>query len=166
MARTSKEDALTPDELRRLLSYDQETGVFTRLVRVHMAKAGERAGHRRRDGYWTVGINKAEYLAHRLAWLYVHSEWPAQMIDHIDGNPSNNAVANLREATPVLNQQNRRKARSDSSLPMGVCRNRHGFRARIRHHGRELTIGTFKTPEQAYVAYVDAKRRLHSGATL
>ena len=52
-----------------------------------------------RTGHIRICIMRVKYLAHRLAWLYVTGSWPSQDIDHIDGDPTNNRFANLREVT-------------------------------------------------------------------
>lgn len=60
------------------------------------------------EGYVRVSFQGRQHRAHRLAWLYVHGEWPAGMIDHINRSSDDNRIANLREATPAENQRNRR----------------------------------------------------------
>lgn len=166
----SKQDKVTAAFVRELFHYDPETGVFTRLVTRQGlgARAGDVAGTLKPSGYLTIWICGANHMAHRLAWLYVHGKWPAHEIDHIDGNRANNAIANLRDVTRSVNHENLRSARSDSAHGfLGVSPFRKKWwKARITVNGKFQHLGTFRTPEEAHAAYLEAKRRLHVGCTI
>ena len=100
---------LTAERLRALLDYDPVTGVFTwKATRTGQAVAGRIAGGALHTGYHRIQIDGRAFLAHRLAWLYVHEVWPQGQIDHINGVKADNRIANLREATASQNGQNRR----------------------------------------------------------
>ncbi len=162
---------LTAEQLRAAVSYDPETGIFTRIVRASRIAAGTIAGHVTFHGYLVFHVRGVEYFSHRLAWLYVFDRWPMAQIDHIDGNRTNNRIANLREATNSINHQNMRKARTDnvSSGLLGVYAYNHGgarWRAQIFFDGRHHHLGIFSTPQEAHAAYVEAKRRFHEGCTI
>jgi hypothetical protein len=158
---------LTAARLRELYLYDAATGVFTRRVSIRQFKAGEVAGFRcgRGGAYVAIKIDQSIYFAHRLAWLYVHGEWPAQFIDHINGNPSDNRIANLRDVSNEVNAQNKRRARGGSGL-MGAYPKYRKFRSYIHVDGEQRWIGSFNTAEEANAAFIDAKRRLHQGCTI
>lgn len=159
---------LTAQRLREVLSYDAVTGVFTRRVRSgNGVKVGDVAGGKHGGGYITISVLGRKYLAHRLAWLYVHGQWPAGEIDHIDGRRDRNTFANLRDVSRSVNQQNQRQSRSDSTHGFfGVTRNGTGWAARIWIGGKHFHLGTFDAPELAQIAYINAKRQLHSGCTI
>jgi len=55
------------------------------------------AGSVHSTGYVRIGVDGGKYTAHCLAWLYTHGVWPSDQIDHINGNRSDNRIANLRE---------------------------------------------------------------------
>lgn len=158
---------LTAQRLRELLVYNANTGAFIwRISRQGPgAKAGTSAGTRRADGYINIKIDGEKHWAHRLAWLYTHDFWPLHGIDHIDGDPSNNRLANLRDVTHALNIQNvrREKRNKRSGLPIGVHVNGRGFCARIVADGRAMHLGTYPTSEAARAAYLAAKAELHPG---
>lgn len=160
---------LTNKQLREHAHYDIDTGVFTRLKNGHglRSRVGEVMGWDRGAGYLKTTINGAAYSLHRLAWLYVYGEWPDGMVDHIDGNPSNNSINNLRVVCRNLNAQNQRKAHKTNICGvLGVSKRGDRFRARIYVNGRKVNLGTFATPDEAHQAYVDGKRRLHPGCAL
>lgn len=150
--------------LKDQLSYDPETGVFTwAQTRPGTAKKGTHAGCKNREGYVQIMVRGKYHAAHRLAWLYVYGEWPVLQVDHINGNPNDNRIANLRLVSASENAQNKRKARSDNSSGfLGVTAHYGKWRAQISVMGERHHLGNFSTPEEAHAAYVEAKRRIHS----
>jgi HNH endonuclease len=103
-----------------------------------------------------------QYSAHRLAFMFMEGKWPNDEIDHVDGNPSNNAWSNLRHATRSQNAQNQRRAQSTSSTGLlGVGKNGDKFYARIYYQGVITYLGTFDTAKEAHEVYVKVKRELH-----
>lgn len=90
--------------LRSLLDYNSITGKFY-VVRGRYF--GMEVGSVNARGYIRIHVLGRYYLAHRLAWLYVHGEWPPIYIDHINGVPTDNRIANLRCVTPQENNWNK-----------------------------------------------------------
>jgi hypothetical protein len=159
---TEQRAALTAEQVRELLDYDPETGRFTWRIAPRGHKAGSQAGCIDSYGYVVIRIAGAGHKAHRLAWLIAYGEWPDDQIDHINGERSDNRIANLRSLTNQGNQQNRRTAhRGNSSGLLGVSPKRGKWRAQIKVDGEKRHIGMFDTPEAAHAAYLEAKRKLH-----
>jgi len=155
---------LTQDYLKSLLNYDPDTGEFTWLVdRVH-AKAGERAGLVKHDGYVRIRINNRAHSAHRLAWLYEYGVFPKNGIDHINGDRADNRISNLRAANQAENMQNLAMYKSNKSGFMGVYFHKRNkkYQATIKAYGKQKHLGYFDTAESAFEAYKEAKRALHS----
>ena len=121
-------DKIIAERVRELLKYDPETGIFTRKIRTAQRhKIGDRADFLvtsgNSEGYCRVSFDSKRYLAHRVVWLYVHGTWPELDIDHINGNKSDNRLANLREVDRSTNLQNKAHARKDNiSGLLGVYR--------------------------------------------
>lgn len=164
-------DDLTAQKLRELLTYNPQTGEFVRRVDRAWRKAGTPIGYSKgKCGYLRIWLLGQQYQAHRLAWLYMTGEWPRGHIDHIDGIRNNNAWENLRDVPPQMNSQNERKPRScnHSSKYLGVSyyAKLDKWQTRIGVDGGRLHIGYFSTQEEAYEAYLAAKRRLHAGCTI
>lgn len=156
---------LTHDLLKELLEYDSNTGWFTwRITRGSRAPAGGRAGSVSQRGYrWIylaidgarVGIRE-----HRLAWFYTYGEWPG-LIDHINGDPSDNRIANLRIATNTQNNANAALQKRNTSGFKGVRRCKGCFNrwdAQICVGGRRIYLGAYGSPEEAHAAYVEAAK--------
>ena len=149
----------TAQRLRELLAYDPATGIFTWRVSRGGAK-GRAAGHLDRDGYLRVMIDGAQYYAHRLAWLYMTGEWPANQMDHKNGETGDNRFVNLREATRSQNQKNVRTHRDNASGFKGVVLDKPNkrWRAKIDHAGRTHFLGYFATAAEAHAAYCKAAK--------
>ena len=157
---------ITLQQVRSLFSYDAETGHLTWVnVTAPSQKhlLGKIAGSLDMKGRRVVSIMYRNYFVSRLVWLHVHGTWPPAQIDHINRDPSDNRLCNLRPATAVQNMANRKvKAKSASGF-RGVFfdADRGLWRASIRVSGKRVFIGRFSTPEAAGDAYRDEKVRLH-----
>jgi hypothetical protein len=80
---------------------------------------GEKIGSKMSNGYLNVALNKKKYLIHRLIFLYHYGYLP-KFIDHIDGNPANNTIENLREATMAQNMCNTKIRIDNTSGTKGI----------------------------------------------
>ena len=151
-------------DVRRLYSYDPSTGLLTWR---HGARAGGIPGTKRKGGYIQMNLAGRKYRAHRLIWLYVTGEWPKGEIDHINGDPADNRILNLRDVPNVINQQNRRRALAGNRAGLlGVTARKVGYKASIWADGKDYYLGMFQSADEAHAAYVGAKRQLHAGCTL
>lgn len=156
--------------LRAALSYDPDTGIVSWTNPTsNRVRPGDPAGNLNRLGYYRIGFNNRDYQAHRIAWALHYGRWPVGVVDHIDGNPANNRLANLRDVSMQLNMQNRRKATAGSASGLlGASMHKASglWHAKIKTAGRVTSLGYHKTPEEAHAAYVEAKRKLHAGSTI
>lgn len=159
---------LTSTRLRALLDYCPETGQFKWVRSRGSVKAGAVAGGLNANGYVQIQVDGTNEYGHRLAWLYVHGVWPSETIDHLNGDASDNRIANLRDVGHRHNIENQRRAavNNKSSGMLGVSRSGNRWRAHIVTEGKQRHLGCFESRELAYSAYLEAKRTLHSGCTL
>ncbi len=161
---------MPPVELiRRSLSYDPITGIFVRIVHTGIGKnwVGKEAGCVSVLGYRKIGITGyGQFQAHRLAWVHIHGSIPNDMeIDHIDGNPRNNALTNLRLATSSQQKMNRGvQTNSQSGLKGAYYHAIHKgkkWRSQIKVGPKLIFLGYYHTPDEAHQAYVKACLEYH-----
>lgn len=99
-----------------------------------------------------IKFDGKSYLAHRLIFLYHHGYLP-KMLDHIDNNPLNNCITNLREANYAQNTHNRKLAINNSCGFKGVTKYGNKWMAQIQINKVKKHLGYFKTPSEAHEAY-------------
>lgn len=160
MTMIAKKSVLTAEWLREHMVYVPETGTFMWKVRGPGRTVGKVLGTTNSHGYVQIKVQTVVYYAHRLAWLYVHGEWPNGLLDHIDGDKANNRISNLRRATAAQNAAGRPVKRtiapSRGVFPHGV-----GFVARIHHAGKRHYLGYFPTAAEAKAAYEAKAKEIH-----
>ncbi len=150
---------LTQERLKEVLHYCPETGVFTWLIGGKGRGKGSEAGwvHRRKPSgkfYRHVGVHNREYLAHRLAFLYMTGEFPEDQVDHQDGNGLNNVWSNLRAVTQTENNKNMRKRADNTSGTTGVYwdKRKRKWQVKIKLPGCYKSLGYFHNKEDAIAA--------------
>ena len=157
------EGLLSCEQLRDVLSYCTETGIFTWKQSRTPVKAGQQAGGISGSGYRRIVIDGRAYQASHLAWLYVHGKWPpAVEMDHKDGDTLNDRIDNLRPATSSQNSANTRKPITNTSGYKGVTWNRRvgKWQSQIKVGGRSIYLGIYGNAEDAHAAYVAISREL------
>ena len=164
MPQGNKVVAITAKRLRRLLHYNPDTGIWTRIAIRKGYKLHSLAGRLMTNGYIRIGVDMKRYLSHRLAWLYMTGKWPKDQIDHINGNRSDNRWINLREASNSENQFNRLKQKFNQYGKNGVAKSRDHWRkkpfaSRIMIRGKSYYLGRFETAEEAHKAYAFAANK-------
>lgn len=128
---------------------------------------GTEVGTVRKDGYIKVSYKRNSLLAHRVAWVLHYGINPTGIIDHINGDKSDNRIVNLRLSNKSENGQNRKHCtKTNSTGYLGVHFHAGKFCASIKINGRKIHLGRFSTPEEAHAAYLEHKRINHKGNTL
>jgi len=145
---------ITQEELMKIVSYDKDTGIFTRLTGV---KKGKEIHCVDGEGYGVVSFHNKSYRAHRMAWLYVYGKLPDGILDHINQIKNDNRICNLREATVRQNRYNCKLNSNNTSGYRGVSWNKHAKKWKAAFHkGKDyILVGYFDTAEQANKAYLE-----------
>ena len=147
---------ITARSLKAVLNYDPQNGMFRwKKPEGKKMRPGQVAGWLV-NGYRIIQIRNRNYRAGRLAFLYVHGRWPKE-IDHINRNPSDDRICNLREASRKDNCANTGHRITNKLKLKGVSRKRNKFRATFRRK----SLGVFITPEQAHAAYKNAAEKYY-----
>jgi len=127
------------------------------------AKVGKEAGTVRDDGYYQIKINGRFVRRSHVIWGLKYGQFPVEELDHIDRNPSNDSIHNLREATSSENKANQKLQSNNKCGLKGVYlrKDNQKWTAQICSKGVRRTLGLFSSKEQAYEAYREYAIKLH-----
>lgn len=160
---------ITQEILKKILHYNPETGEFTwrhrgpeffssglEFKRWNTRYCGKTAGTMSSSGYIESRIGGINVSYHRLAWLYVYGELP-DVIDHINGNRSDNRISNLRSVSKDENSKNRGIGKNNTSGFIGVfwSKDRRKWCAYIGTGRGRKVLGYFDEIEVA----IEARKR-------
>ena len=148
-------------ELKKLLSYNPDTGFFKRLVRTtNSVQVGDIAGAVNSEGYTRIGVFGKQYKVHRLACFYMTGKWPVQM-DHINHIYTDNRWCNLRSVTHKENAVNRSLYSNNTSGVNGVywSKYRNKWYSTIRIKGRLKYLGYFVDKFEAICTRMSADNK-------
>lgn len=169
MGKSNKDQLINQHLIESLFDYEPETGLLChkpkegstpRDVAFNKRYAGKPAGCQQNSGYLQVVIRTAEgsklYLAHRVIYMLVYGYLPDE-VDHINRDRMDNRLNNLREASHAQNQANKLVATAAKSGFRGVwhVKGKTVWRAQCSQKGKTITLGYFKTKEEAAKAYND-----------
>jgi len=148
--------SLTADEIRTLCSYSDGALYWRDRTDPRKAKGpiGSRSGH---VGRLQVGIKGTARYVHRLIWLHQTGSWPTDQIDHVNGNPHDNRIENLREISAEGNSCNRRIV----GVSFDTRKVERPWRARIMVKGKSISLGYYDTKAAAMSEYQRAKLAYH-----
>ncbi len=142
---TKYNKSISHQRVTELLEYSSDTGIFRwRDPKALNVRPDMIAGSLNQRGHWIIGLDKDRYLAHRLAWLYVHGEFPDMDVTHKDGDKTNNRIDNLILRPP--------KASASGHKGIHYCNATSKWIARINMYGIRISVGSFLTLDEAVAA--------------
>jgi hypothetical protein len=126
-------------------------------------KVGDLAGAIDNKGYRVVSWNSKSYKVHRLIFMMFYGYVP-KFIDHIDADPSNNRIENLRPTTTSQNLCNTRIRVNNTSGVKGVSWHKptSKWQVKISIDGKDTHLGLYDSIDQAK-QIADAARVKHHG---
>jgi len=139
---------LTQRKIKQLISYDRLTGI------VRNRKTNQVVGGQSGRKYPQIIINGKHYLLHRLIWLYVYGSFPKKNIDHINRDPSDNRLSNLRNVSQICNMRNVANFKHGTSGVKGVNfhKPRNKWRAVMVINQVKKSLGYYQTFDNAVCA--------------
>jgi hypothetical protein len=149
---------MTQEDVAGLFVY-RDGGLYWN-VRRKKVQLGSRVGHQGKDGYRRLVYKGKYYMEHRLIFLLHHGYMPP-LLDHIDGDPTNNRIENLRQATYADN--NRNSVHASGSGVKGVTwdATRNKWRCQIHVANQNYNLGRYDTLAEAQAVIDEARARLH-----
>jgi len=152
---------LSQEQLKEWFNYHSD-GYLVWAVSRGKAKAGKKAGMIHKNGYLRTGINGKVYSNHRLIYIW-HYGKTSKFIDHIDGNPLNNKINNLREANAIENQQNAKLSVKNTSGYKNVtlCPQTKKWAVKLRVDGKIKIVGRYNDIELANLVAIEARDKYH-----
>lgn len=146
-----------------LNNYIYDCGNLVRKVTYKQWIAGQVVGVVGKRGYKTLSVLGKRYYVHRLIFLLLYGFMP-EVVDHKDGDKTNNMIENLRESSKVHNALNLHKAHSDNKIGvLGVFLRKDNGKYNAKFRGKSL--GCFTNVNDAEGAYKLAKLRANEGLT-
>lgn len=125
-------------------------------------RLGLKAGNQRADGRTDIYLFNRLVRSHRIIYMMFHGEMP-EIIDHIDGNPTNNKIENLRKSTHSQNMHNTKLAKTNKSGAKNVhwYKKYNSWQVQIRVNSVRKNIGYFKDFELAELVATEARNKFH-----
>jgi len=151
---------LIQEDVRYLFDYTEDGNLINKVKRSGKSKIGERIGNYDPNGYLFVCINKKFYKVHRLIWIWHKGDIdPKKSIDHINHNPSDNRIENLRLVEHITNGHNLKRCKRNKSGCTGVNfdKRKLRWRSRIFVDGKEIGLGYYIEKEKAIKARKEAE---------
>ena len=154
-----KKRRLTQERVRELFDYREDGRLVWTDMCPRPAHIGKPAGSVGKNGYWLVGINNVSYCLHRIIFLYHYGYMPESVVDHIDRNPSNNRIENLREVSHICNGRNCDINKNSKTGVCGVCWHKRNkkWHAQIMVNYKRIDLGRFDDFTDAVKARHDAE---------
>ncbi len=136
---------------REFLKYDKLSGKVVWIKQKGAAKANRVAGYKSKKTGWTIRLNGRNYQLTHIIWLMTFARFPKKYIDHIDHDPCNNRLENLREVSHQGNLKNMSLKKNNTSGVCGVyfCKDRKKWSAFIRDNGKIVALGRREKFEEA-----------------
>jgi hypothetical protein len=134
---------ITKDYLNYLFEY-KNGYLYWKNPNSKRVKPGQKVGSKNGDGYWHTTINGNYKLNHRLIFMMHHGYLP-KIIDHIDNNPSNNLIENLRPASHSQNCHNSNISKTNKSGIKGIYWHKQSnkWKAQFKLNGKKIYFGTY-----------------------
>jgi hypothetical protein len=152
--------------MRALVKYCIDNYYFDNYGNLFFKKIGPRrnlkspVGHLNKYGYLVTTIKGKFMAVHRIIWILENKIFPNGIIDHINGNRSDNRPINLRLGDYKLNARNTYKTRAGRLFGCHFCKYTKKWRAQIKVNGKKFHLGRFNTEMEAHKRFLEEHKNL------
>lgn len=162
-----------PNDIGEFVEYDDTSSTFLRWKKIlgqrSRVSIGDDAGYLDHTGYYHTKFNSKQYLNHRIVFFLYNGYCP-DCIDHIDGNPKNNNINNLREASMSENKHNSIIPKNNTTGVKGLSVSRKTYwRLQIWKNNKiaflEYYKLTEKTKDECRIILENKRKELHGSFT-
>jgi hypothetical protein len=151
---------LTQTEAKAVWEY-RDGELYWKIRPRTRTQIGDKAGHLHGNGYWDVMYKGRSYGAHRIVYLMHHGYMP-ESIDHIDGNPLNNRVENLRPVDCIRNGYNRRISVNNTSGVKNISKTPSGkWKIMLQSRGKVCFYALVEDFDLAALVASEARDKYH-----
>jgi len=152
---------ITQEQVLKLFEY-KDGNLYWKVSNSPIVKVNSLAGTINGQGRKQIGINYKIYAIHRIIFMMFHGYMPKE-IDHIDGNPLNNAIENLREATRSEQLCNTKLRKDCTSGIKGVMWHKlmNKWLVRVYKNNKLVYKNYFDDVELAELVAVEARNKYH-----
>lgn len=156
---------LSQQQISDLFTIDFAAGkvLWKNVAKEHAQLNGTEAGALRgtTKPYWVIKVQRRAYRRAQIILAAATGQWPAECVDHINGDSLDDRSCNLRHATIAQNAMNHKTRAKKAPEPMGVRRMASGkYQARIAVNKRQIVLGVFESSDAASIAYQSARKEL------
>jgi hypothetical protein len=151
--------------VKKLFHYDAESGMlFWRNGNGRNVQPWQEVKSKNGHGYYTAKIHGKSYLAHRLAWLYVHGSFPNKYIDHKNRIRNDNRLCNLRDVNTTDNAQNISLPKHNKSGHIGVSwfQLRKTWTVYVKVNKKNKWLGYYKNLDDAIAARKEGEKQYYN----
>jgi len=150
-----EKEMIDQETVKKLFHYDAESGMLIwRFGNGRNVKPWQEVKAKNGNGYYTAKIHGKSYLAHRLAWLYVHGSFPNKYIDHKNRIRNDNRLCNLRDVNTTDNAQNISLPSHNKSGYIGVSwiKSHNCWTVYVKVNKKNKWLGYYKNLDDAVAA--------------
>ena len=134
--------------------------LYWKIAKSNKVKVGDLAGNKQPSGHMRIVFDGKKYLVHRIIF-FMHYGYLPRIIDHIDCDPTNNHIENLRAANYSQNLSNSKLQKRNTTGVKNVTKVGNKYRVQIRANKKYINIGNFETLELARLAAIEARKNYH-----